>query len=134
MSITELVYFHSNRAGIYGTYRGAIAFVVLFLGLLIHTLLINKKGDLISIIAVIALCSLVLCSAVGVQLPKNVGQAALYGLLVGLVTSVVYVCMTYLSTNQFPDDIAIIVLLPLLVCLSAIVTYYVSSSLNLYKI
>ena len=72
---TELVFFSSLRDSKFGTTRGVVAFLFLFVGLM-PWLKCHEWGWHI-------LLCLALCSAIGVQLPCNYTTAGVYGLLIG---------------------------------------------------
>jgi len=71
--ITKLIFFDNKEQSIEGTKRGLIAFVTLILCNLYYS------GELK------VLESLLICSALGVQMPSNFYESIIYSALVGIV-------------------------------------------------
>jgi uncharacterized membrane protein len=108
---TELIFFDSFDESIRGTIRGLIAFVSLIVFDLIWLPLSSKSvygtvKQKPNIPAAI-LSYLVLCSAIGVQLPNNYIESLVYGLLVGFVTYSVF-NLTSFAIFDWPPHTAII--------------------------
>jgi uncharacterized membrane protein len=110
---TELIFFDSIENSMKGTVRGLIAFISLIIFDFIWFSLssktvyksITKKP--INIYATI-LVYLVICSAIGVQLPKTYSEALVYGLLVGFVIYSVFNLTNYAIFNNWSLSTAII--------------------------
>ena len=110
---TELIFFDSFNNSMKGTTRGLIAFISLIIFDFIWFSLssktvyksITKKP--INIYAAI-LVYLVICSAIGVQLPKSYFEALVYGLLVGFVIYSVFNLTNYAIFNNWSLSTAII--------------------------
>lgn len=89
---TQLIFFDSFKNSIKGTTRGLIAFISLIIFDLIRFFIsnnVNKNSNINNNVPnniyAIGLVYLLLCSAIGVQLPSKYSEAIVYGLLVGLV-------------------------------------------------
>lgn len=110
---TELIFFDSVENSMKGTRRGLIAFVSLIIFDFIWFSIssdkiyntITKKP--INIYASI-LVYLIICSAIGVQLPKSYTEALVYGLLVGFVIYSVFNLTTFAIFKEWPLRTAII--------------------------
>jgi hypothetical protein len=136
MPTTKLGYFRNLEESEYGTLRGLFAFIMLFISLTLFYLLTkkrlgwstnkwyNKKWLRIGII------SLVLCSALAVQLPKTYPETILYGMLVGFVVSVVSVSF---MNKSFLFSAGIVAFMSTLCGLVSPATFFLSKKLNLYK-
>lgn len=85
---TQLIYFDSFENSMKGTIRGLIAFITLIIIDLIRFSLMkitNKNNNVPTNIYSMILVYLILCSAIGVQLPSKYSEALVFGCLVGLV-------------------------------------------------
>ena len=130
---TRLIYFGDSSDSKYGTLRGTVALIPLFLVLLCasyfyHTPPISMGARILAV----GLASLFLCSAVGVQLPNTSSEALLYGGLVGLVVSSCCVCFMFVNTGSGMSYIATVPLLILTVSLTSLLTMKVSKRLGFY--
>ena len=100
---TELIFFDSIENSKKGTERCLIAFLSLAIFDLIWFSLssknvyktVKKKPNIYCSI----LTYLILCSAIGVQLPKNYKEALVYGLLVGFVVYSIFNLTSYSIFN-----------------------------------
>ena len=84
---TQLIFFDSFENSVKGTTRGLIAFISLILFDIVR-FSITKNSDKSNVpknIYAMILVYLLLCSAIGVQLPSTYLEALIYGLLVGFV-------------------------------------------------
>lgn len=90
---TELVFFDTSHQGRLGTLRGAVALAVMLLWVPIHLQLYPETSSALRMLIALFL----IISAIGVQLPQNGEQAAVYGALVGLV---VFGCSLTLQGNS----------------------------------
>ena len=93
----------------------------------------NKKVPIVNKIGGVFLIALVLCSGIGVQLPKNYHSAILYGALVGLVVGST-VSGLALATSKDPSKIELwsIVIFPLITGPLAALTFALSTRYNWY--
>lgn len=134
MTETTLVYFGTHKTSIYGTLRGAAAIVPLILVAVFLTCLFNPaKVSTATRVWTIVLGSLVLCSAIGVQLPRSYNEAGQYGALVGLVVSVMYVCLKAYGTGSVKrHDLYAMAVLIIVMASVALWTMFVSLRYSLY--
>lgn len=129
---TKLIFFDTPRnSGELGTARGAIAIVPIVIPLAFLSLCVRNTTKLHKSIGVILL-SLVLCSAIGVQLPSSYVESITYSFLMGLVVSISYVCIALLYGKYRHTDLACIPLLCAILIMSACVTRALSVQWNLY--
>ena len=110
---TELIFFDSFNESIKGTKRGLIAFIALILLDLIQNYFLFKIGYKQYITKNINILGrvfswLMLCSAIGVQKPKLMKEAIVYGALVGSVAYGVYNGINYAINNKWPLKIYIL--------------------------
>ena len=119
---TKLVFFGNRTDSWYGTLRGSISFVPL---LLLCTVL-NSKTDQISRNI---LLSLILCSAIAVQLPDSDGSALLYGSLVGLCISMSNYC-----SGTCNISLLVVPLATVWIAILSLVTWRVSNAYALYGV
>jgi uncharacterized membrane protein len=107
---TELIFFDKFENSIQGTQRGLIAFISLIILDFIWFSLMKSKyyttKKPINIFSAL-LVYLILCSALGVQLPKNYSQALVYSLLIGFVIYGVFNLTNYSILNEWKLDIVI---------------------------
>jgi uncharacterized membrane protein len=107
---TELIFFDKFENSIKGTQRGLIAYISLIVldyiwfSLMKSKYYYNKKP--INIFSVLIVYTII-CSALGVQLPKNYGEALVYSLLVGFVVYSVFNLTNYSILNEWKLDIVI---------------------------
>jgi len=130
MSKTELIYFNSFQESKYGTYRGLIAFIQLFLTLSVFYSINRKRLKLDHIWIRTIIVSLILCSALAVQIPKTYLESVLYGLLVGFSISAItvnFMKQTYIFSILF------IVFMTIMCSIISISTFFLSKKLNLYN-
>jgi hypothetical protein len=123
---TELIFFGTLHDSYKGTLRGCISFFplcvlffLLFPSYTIHSLCL----------------ALILCSAVGVQLPTSNKVAILYGLLVGLCISICSVCMYDMisDTNELQTNMLVFVCgFSVLIGSMSYLTRFVSTTFGLY--
>ena len=133
MVSSNLVFFGTHQDSRLGTLRTLFSFplFVIVVGLL---LLLSSKGEgtMKKVVATLMI-ALVMCSAVGVQLPKTCFEAGLYGGLVGLVVGTV---VSAFSLVYAPDAPIImrwsILILPLLTIPITLVSYALSKHFNFY--
>lgn len=110
---TELIFFDSIENSMKGTKRGLIAFISLIIfdyvwfSLSSGTVYKSITKKPINIYAAL-LVYLVICSAIGVQLPKSYKEALVYGLLVGFVIYSVFNLTNYAIFNNWSLSTAII--------------------------
>lgn len=108
---TELIFFDTYENGLEGTKRGLIAFISLIVFDLIWFSFMKKYYPVtrsnINIYSSIFVW-LLLCSAIAVQIPKNMSEAILYGLLVGLVVYGIYNFTNLAILKEWNIKIAII--------------------------
>lgn len=129
---SNLVFFGTQQDSRLGTLRGLMSFplFVITIGLL---LLLSSKGEVSKKVLATLMIALVMCSAIGVQLPKTCFEAGLYGGLVGLVVGTV---VTAFSLVYAPDAPIImrwsILILPLLTIPITLVSYALSKYFNFY--
>jgi hypothetical protein len=71
--INQIIFFDNKKQSIEGTKRGLIAFVTLILCNLYYF----KEPKLLE--------SLIICSALGVQIPNNMYESVVYSTLIGIV-------------------------------------------------
>lgn len=133
MARTSLVYFGSANDSTLGTARGLIAFVPLSIAFFAVSIVYNS--GICTKIWTVLLMSLVLCSAIGVQLPRGRSEAVLYGGLVGLVVGISNLCLRSLAMGTGAltiIDLLIVVIMTLVMMGTALVTREVSVRLDLY--
>ena len=107
---TELIFFDSFQNSKKGTVRGLVAFISLIIFDLIWFSIsknniysnVSLKHSITRTLINSSLVYLVLCSAIGVQLPKSYNEALVYGMLVGFVT---YSVFNLTSNTIFDWDI-----------------------------
>lgn len=107
---TELIFFDSFENSKKGTVRGLVAFISLIIIDLIWFSIsknniynnVSLKHSITRTLINSSLVYLVLCSAIGVQLPKSYNEALVYGMLVGFVT---YSVFNLTSNTIFDWDI-----------------------------
>ena len=135
MPSTQLIYFGETEDSKYGTARGFVAIVPIFLILLASSYVYTPVSPCLwDRLILVGLASLVLCSAVGVQLPRSYIEAGLYGGLVGFVVSVCCLCFLMLAGRSL--GIRDMLAVPLLICTLAfvsILTMWISQELGLYR-
>ena len=131
MTQTEIIFFDTTHNSVLGTCRAAISFfpLIIILGGLVSS--IDGIGKLRKIMSVL-LASLVLCSAIGVQLPKTYYQAGLYGLLVGLVAGACITSVEMINPNSTKAFVWAIVVLPIITSLLSLLTFRLATQFNLY--
>lgn len=107
---TELIFFDKFENSVKGTQRGLIAFISLIVLDFIWFSLMKSKyyttKKPVNIFSAL-LVYLILCSALGVQLPKNYGEALVYSLLVGFVVYGVFNLTNYSILNEWKLDLVI---------------------------
>ena len=110
---TELIFFDSIENSMKGTKRGLIAFISLiifdyiwfsFSSKTVYKSITKKPINIYAALLVY----LVICSAIGVQLPKSYKEALVYGLLVGFVIYSVFNLTNYAIFNNWSLSTAII--------------------------
>lgn len=109
---TELIFFDGFDNGLEGTKRGLIAFISLIildfiwfnLSKNMYKNIKNKNLNIYSVLIVY----LLLCSAIAVQIPKSLIEAATYGALIGLVTYGVFNFTNYAIFKNWTFNIVII--------------------------
>ena len=96
---TQLIFFDSWEESKKGTLRGLVAIITLILCDLIWFQILDykKEGGVTKKFNYISafLAWLLICSAIGVQLPNNYKEAVVYGILVGLVIYGVFNATNY---------------------------------------
>jgi hypothetical protein len=130
---SELIYFGNPADSASGMKRALPCFLLLMTVLSVvffRNSELIKRSKKITFVTVFAL-SVVLCSALGVQLPKSAYEAALYGFLVGCVTGVSYFCLTYLNVGYVFTARNYITVLLLIVSMSstALINFYIQKRL-----
>ena len=129
MPRTELVFFDGWEASKNGLARGFIAFVPLCVSLSIYH---KVNVDIPTRLSYILIVSLVLCSAIGVQLATTTRESVYYGLLVGACVSILTVCYKEMITNcgkTLPSSIKYVIFLTLLTTITSLITHKVSKAL-----
>ena len=110
---TELIFFDSIENSMKGTTRGLIAFVSLIVFDLIwfsfsrdsvYKSITKSPPNIYAAILVY----LIICSAIGVQLPKSYSEALVYGILVGLCIYGVFNLTSYAIFDNWSLSTAII--------------------------
>ena len=110
---TELIFFDSIENSMKGTKRGLIAFISLiifdyiwfsFSSKTVYKSITKKPINIYAALLVY----LVICSAIGVQLPKSYKEALVYGLLVGFAIYSVFNLTNYAIFNNWPLGTAVI--------------------------
>ena len=103
---TELIFFDSIENSMKGTKRGLIAFISLiifdyiwfsFSSKTVYKSITKKPINIYAALLVY----LVICSAIGVQLPKSYKEALVYGLLVGFAIYSVFNLTNYAIFNNW---------------------------------
>ena len=130
---TELIFFDSLRnSGYLGTMRGFFAFVVI-MSMMIPVILITKKYSIHSVWSTL-LGALVLCSAIGVQLPSSYKEVVAYSGLIGLAISVFCICTDVFYRGYSSHKMWLLVPYVCTVSiLSALFTRYISQKYGFYK-
>ena len=106
---TQLVFFDSHEEGIKGTIRGFVCITILIIldllwfQIMDYDPILSKKINYISAF----ITYLLLCSAISVQLPSSLKEAAVYGMLVGLVTYGVFNGTSYSINKDWTISISI---------------------------
>tara|TARA_Y100000590_G_C15495938_1_gene929646 strand:+ start:303 stop:698 length:396 start_codon:yes stop_codon:yes gene_type:complete len=108
---TTLVYFDTLEQSKKGLLRGTIAFFSLiildalwfYFNKNLYSSVVTKKFNLLPALAV----WIILCSALAVQLPNSLKEAAVYGILVGFVVYGIY-NLTNMTIMNWPLRITII--------------------------
>jgi uncharacterized membrane protein len=131
MVLSQIIFFDNHRNSMLGTKRALLSFVSLLL--IFGLITMNKKVPIVNKIGGVFLIALVLCSGIGVQLPKNYHSAILYGALVGLVVGST-VSGLALATSKDPSKIELwsIVIFPLITGPLAALTFALSTRYNWY--
>ena len=127
---TELIFFDTPyNSGKLGTLRGLISISVIFPLLCIlsmNNMSLKRTG-------IIFLVSLVLCSCIGVQLPKSYIESIAYSGLIGLSISVISVCAIFLLTDRYKHNMLLgVPMLTAILIASAVVTRNLSLRWKLY--
>lgn len=128
---SEIIFFDTTRNSMLGTGRAVISF---FPMLIIFALLVNGVVNGVEKWCGIILASLVLSSAIGVQLPKTYYQAGLYGLLVGVVVGSCITAVEMITPKETFPLIWAIIALPIITGLLSLLTFAISSRVNLYPV
>ena len=106
---TELIFFDNIEESKKGTIRGFVCITVLIIldslwfQIMDYNPIVNKKINYVSAF----ITYLLLCSAISVQLPKSLKEAAVYGMLVGLVSYGVFNGTNYSINKNWTLSIAI---------------------------
>jgi len=132
MPTTKLGYFRPLEESKLGTLRGLIAFILLFIAFSSFYLLNKKRLGWSNKLwwLRVGIVSLVLCSALGVQLPVTYPETILYGMLVGFVASVVTVSF---MNKSIVFSAGIVAFMTTLCGLVSPATFFISTKLNLYN-
>ena len=135
MVLSQLVFFDTKRNSKLGTERALISFIPLVFIFSVISLVIGKDVPIWRKICGVLLLALVLCSAIGVQLPKDYSSAILYGSLVGFMVGASILGLA-LATNETPPKLALwsmsIIFIPLIMGLMAVLTFSLSTHWDLY--
>ena len=133
MVFSQLVFFDNHRNSVLGTKRGLISFIPLVLVIGIAAATTYKEVPLANKIGGILLISLVLCSAIGVQIATSYHSALVYGALVGVVVgSTVFGVAQVTSETPSKLELWSIVLFPLITSPLAALTFALSTRYNWY--
>lgn len=99
---TELIFFDSVKNSINGTIRGLIAFITLIIFDIIR---FSATKTYPKNIFAMLLVYLIICSAIGVQLPKTYKETFVYSMLVGFVIySVLNLYNLGFNNKVIPDN------------------------------
>jgi uncharacterized membrane protein len=126
---TELVFFESHEEGMKGTLRGFVCITILIIldllwfQIMDYDTILSKKVNYFSAF----ITYLLLCSAISVQLPSSLQEAAVYGMLVGLVTYGVFNGTNYSINKDWTVSLSIFdTLWGMFVCsVAASILYYI---------
>tara|TARA_B100001059_G_C17445600_1_gene384826 strand:- start:102 stop:509 length:408 start_codon:yes stop_codon:yes gene_type:complete len=131
---TNLVFFDTNHNGLLGTKRGLISFFPLLLVLGLITTLMEKNIPIWNRIGGVCLLSLVLCSAIAVQLPYDYRSAIIYGGLVGFVVGISIFALSLSTSNYEPSKLEqwSAVLFPIIIAPLSALTFGLSTKWGWY--
>lgn len=126
---TQLIFFDNIEESKKGTLRGLVAITVLisldllWFQIMDYSPIITKKFNFISAF----ITYLLLCSAIGVQLPNSIEEAIVYGALSGLVIYGVFNGTNYSTNKNWTLKIAILDTMwgMTVMSIAAIVVYYI---------
>jgi len=131
MPTTKLGYFRNLEESKYGTLRGLIAFILLFISFSSFYLLNKKRlGWSNKPWLRVVLVSVVLCSSLAVQLPTTYPETILYGMLVGFAVSVATVSF---MNKSLVFSTGIVAFMTTICGLVSTATFFLSTKLNLYN-
>ena len=123
---TELIFFGSYQDSLYGTLRGTISFIPMFV---LFSYLSNKY-------VLSGLLALIICSSIGVQLPVSMVDTILYNMLVGFCISTCYICLDHIMVENprfgFSKSVSFVCLFTMFIVVLGVMTHLVSVSLDLY--
>ena len=127
---SDLIYFGNLTDSASGMKRAFPCFLILMIILVVffRKSKLIKKSKIIYFLTVFVL-SVVLCSALGVQLPKHEYEAGLYGFLVGCVIAVSYFCLTFLTQGYTSGNYITLILLMVSMSCTAVINFHIQKSL-----
>ena len=130
---SSLVFFDGMHQSRLGTARGLVAIVPILIILSASFLSSEPHTSIWPKACGIALVALMLCSAIGVQLPTSYSVAIIYGLLVGFVVGVCYLGLKLMTGGGLLREDFYLMFLILLSCaVAAAVTRAFSLRFSLY--
>lgn len=127
MARTELIFFSTYHDSIYGTLRGVVSFIPMCL---LFSFLSRKY-------ITSCILSLVICSAIGVQLPQTMIETILYNMLVGMCISSCYICLDYTMSKKprfgFGRSVLFVVMFTTFITILGVLTRLMSMNFDLYR-
>ena len=132
---STLIFFDTAHQGRLGTMRGLVAVVPILLVLSASFLVPSLQSSVLSKVCGLGLVSLMLCSAIGVQLPTGYSSAVIYGSLVGLVVATSYLGLKLVTAGRWHRADFYLSFLVLFSCaVAAVVTRVFSLHFSLYPV
>lgn len=123
---TQLIFFDNNEESKKGLKRGSIAFCIILILLIVQNAIFTKYKYTYRLLLSYMVVSLLLCSAIGVQLPTNINEASIYSCLIGLVVFGIYYSMNYgLYNISFSKALGGIIIGIIITTISGSITYII---------